>query len=228
MSRTGAIESEAAPLRAASRAFARDCLLALAGCAALLTIVAESSTGYWLGGAGVFLVSALVVRRSRAPLAYFGWTLAGARAALLRGFGFALLLSAGALAALYWLRARGGLDRGTPLVSSSLDLELLCYVVVAAPAQEWVFRGVGQGAARLLVGAHRRVAVVGIGTALYALSHLPWGAGAALLMVLPGALWGFQFERDRTLVGVGVSHALVGYLFVGMTPLWGLLTAAGR
>lgn len=228
MSRADAVESPPASVGGGPRQFARDCVFALALCAVLMTVVATSSAGYWLGGTGVLLVSVLVVRRSRAPWSYFGLTLAGAKVALRRALGSTLLLSACVLGALFWLRARGALGEDTPLLRPSFDLELSCYVLVAAPAQEWLFRGVAQGAARLLLGARRRGLVVGVGAALYALGHLPWGLGVALPMVVPGIVWGLEFERDRTLLGVGVSHALVGYLFVGVTPLWSLLTAGVR
>lgn len=106
------------------------------------------------------------------------------------------------------------------------DAETLAYVAIAAPLQELVFRGYLQNTARRILGGRRRAGslAVAISTAAFALSHLPWGVETAVLMVVPGLVWGAQFERDRTLIGVMLSHAAIGYLFVGSSPLWSVIT----
>lgn len=212
-------------------AHARLSLLALGAYAIVLAAsihsVGASSASYWVAVLAVLLITAVAVLASRLPLAFYGLTWRGWRRSLGSAAISTALLAAAGLG--FLLVSAGPLSRGSAssLFSGAEEMELLVYVVLAAPLQELVFRGVFQSSARHILGDGRRAAVltVAISAAAYAASHLPWGLATALVMLVPGIVWGIQFERDRTLLGVMLSHALIGYLFVGATPLWKLITS---
>lgn len=193
--------------------------------ASSLSRVGQSSAAYWTAGALAAGLAAFVALRSGFSASFYGIT----RQGMGRALGSGVLTTAGLVvmgaALLVWLQARGHVPEGQPLFALQSQPELLVYVLVSAPVQELVFRGVFQSSARFLLGERpsARALAMGCSTFAYCASHLPWGLAAAAVMVVPGLIWALQFERDRSLVGVIFSHMAIGYLAVGATPLWRLL-----
>ncbi len=202
-------------------------LLLFAGLlSATVGAIGKSNTVYWgvvaltgLLAGGVFVASGL-------PARAYGLTLENAPASL-RGalFSSAILTALGIIAVLGG-RAAGWIDASLPVAELRLDAQTVAYVLLATPLQEIVFRGLFQTGARVIFGGRRQrvaVAAVTFSTLAFALSHLPWGLVTVLVMIVPGVVWGIQAERERSLVGVTLSHAAVGYLLVGVSPLWSAL-----
>lgn len=194
--------------------------------AASMGSVGRSDLAYWIAVCALIPITAIVIRASRFPLAFYGLTWHGAKSAVYSAVTSVALLAASMIVA---LRVSGALD--IPRLASGLldawrDPQLLAYVVLATPLQEVIFRGVFQNGARYLLDGNRFASALAIvcSTAAFSLSHLPFGGTPALVMIVPGLVWGLQYEHDRTLVGVVLSHAVTGYLFVGATPLWKLMT----
>lgn len=186
-----------------------------------------TSTAYWNAGLAVALVTAALVAWSGPPPAFYGLTTRGALASLRSAAVVTAALTAGCLTLTWGLIEAGLLERSTPVLSIEHEPELLVYAALAAPIQELIFRGVFQSCARHAFRSRPRGAALAllVSTAAYAVSHLPWGWTCAAVTLVPGLAWGLMFERDRTLLGVMLSHAIVGYVVVGATPLWRVLTA---
>lgn len=209
----------------------KPALLALAAyalvLAAAIPIVGGSHAAYWMALAAVLAITVVVMQVSHRPLGFYGLTLRGMYASLGSTLVTTTILGLAGIGLLALLvhQHAPGVPRGSFPPTGRAGL--VAYVGLSAPLQELVFRGVFQSHARQILGGDRRAARLAIvfSSAAYAASHLPWGYLAPVLMLGPGIVWGIQFERDRTLVGVVVSHVAISYLFVGATPLWMLITA---
>lgn len=163
-------------------------------------------------------VHLLVLRRSPASC---GLTLAGARMSLLRGLGTGGALAALALAARLVLEHRGTIAPDAPLLRFAWSADWAFYLLLGVPLQELCFRGMIQSFVRDLYGGGRvgQVAAVLVATLSFSAGHLFWGLEYAAATVVPSLVWGAQFERDRTIVGVALSHALVGWFAFSVLPL---------
>lgn len=159
-----------------------------------------------------------VLRRSPASC---GLTLAGARMSLLRGLGTGVALAALALATRLVLEHQGVIAPGAPLLRFAWNSDWAFYLLLGVPLQELCFRGMIQSFVRDLHGGGRagQVAAVLVATVSFSAGHLFWSLEYAAATVVPSLVWGAQFERDRTLVGVTLSHALVGWFAFSLLPL---------
>jgi CRP-like cAMP-binding protein len=166
----------------------------------------------------------LMVRRSGEPLATYGLTWHGARAATHDGILWSVPIIAGAtLLKLVMIRTLpaladvpvfslgGWLDPRGPVGSWQyvLGANLLYFAVV--PIQEFVVRGAMQGPLeRFLVGPHARAKAVLIANFLFIASHLYLSTSFAVTSFVPGLVWGALYARHRTLVAPIVSHWIFG------------------
>lgn len=193
--------------------------------AASASDLGQSSVSYWVSGAVAVVGSVLLAALSGFPAGFYGLKWGWLKRSLTHAFMSVLALSAAGLAALTIFQSLGRLPASVPLFETSIPVEMLAYVLLSAPLQEFVFRGVFQSSIRYILGRRRGAVPLAISfsTLAYAASHLPWGLDTALFMIVPGLVWGWQYERDRTLLGVVLAHMAIGYLFVAATPLWTVL-----
>lgn len=79
------------------------------------------------------------------------------------------------------------------------------------PLQEFIFRGAIQGSLQnLLSGPRRTFWAVSLASILFSMSHFHLSVVAALISFIPSFFWGILYARHRTLLGVCVSHILLG------------------
>lgn len=77
--------------------------------------------------------------------------------------------------------------------------------------QEVIIRCTMQSSLEDFLGGPRRVAMaILVSNGLFAAYHLHLSLSFAALVFIPGLFWGVLFARRRSLVGVGVSHILIG------------------
>src|SRR5262249_48085790 len=95
------------------------------------------------------------------------------------------------------------------------------YPLLVVPTQEFVHRGVVQTGTRFNLdpGRWRSLKVVLYSTAVFAFVHLFRPPLLAAAVVVPSILWGFAFEKDRTLIGVMLSHAVLGWFTLEVLSL---------
>lgn len=86
---------------------------------------------------------------------------------------------------------------------------------VSSAVQELIVRGALQSMLeRFLTGKYRRLRAVGVCTLLFSVSHLHTGLLFTLAVLIPGFCWGLLFTRNRNLIGVTLSHVVIGvYVF---------------
>jgi CRP-like cAMP-binding protein len=101
-------------------------------------------------------------------------------------------------------------------------VEIVVYLIFT-PFQEFIVRGSIQGALEdFLVGRHKALKAILVANLIYAMLHLYMSVLFSLLVFIPGLVWGWLYSRQRTLVGVSLSHALVGefaFFVVGFDTL---------
>jgi membrane protease YdiL (CAAX protease family) len=97
--------------------------------------------------------------------------------------------------------------------TSAYDQFLLVTAVVlyvlCCPVQEYIFRGIIQTLwQKFSLTRHRTFFAIVIASVFYLNVHFYWAFSPIVL--IPSLIWGWLFARHRTIVGVGLGHALLG------------------
>lgn len=105
-------------------------------------------------------------------------------------------------------------DVAERLAESDVMLWLRIYAATAV-VQELIVRGALQSSLEaFLTGPGRRTRAILVCALLFAISHLHISYLFALLALVPGLFWGWLYSRRPNLVGVSLSHLVVGgYVF---------------
>ncbi|MEZ4384198.1 MAG: cyclic nucleotide-binding domain-containing protein [Nannocystaceae bacterium] len=164
------------------------------------------------------------IRQMGWTLDRFGVTLRGARRALGEATA-ATLLVLGLLTLGKWLLIQfHPAFADVPLIGFAARVEMygadrlailgLSYGLFS-PIQEFIARGVLQTSLeQFLTFKRKTLAAVLLSNLLFATLHLHTSYRLAALAFAGGLLWGWMYARQRTLVGVSVSHILVGLYLI--------------
>lgn len=96
-------------------------------------------------------------------------------------------------------------------LTSAHVLELLAVYGVSAIVQELIVRCALQSSLEsYLVGRGRVAKAILVSALMFSVNHLHISFHFALMAFLPGIFWGILFERRRNIVGVALSHFVVG------------------
>jgi CRP-like cAMP-binding protein len=165
------------------------------------------------------LLTLMAVRRSGFPFSMYGITLNGWQRATRESVVFTLpLLGAIVLGKLLLIKLHPNM-LGEPCfaLNQSLQLsplEILLDVTAYAlftPIQEFIARGGVQSAfQQFLVGPHRTGAAIILANLMFSITHIHLSTSIALLVFVPGLFWGWLYSRHKTLLGVCISHFIVG------------------
>lgn len=195
----------------------------------------------WIS-AGAILVGGLymyrLLRRGPHELSSFGLTLRrapayAAQAALLTLPVLAglVLIKGAAIRLLPWMHQEpllrpGAIFGPSPFRPGAYALALAVYVILT-PLQEFFYRAGLQGSLQRLMpspaGRTNWRAII-IANLVFASVHSYIGFRFAGAVFLPGLLWGWLFDRQRSLVGASVSHVLFGVValfLLGMQAIVG-------
>lgn len=98
------------------------------------------------------------------------------------------------------------------LPASGFNPWLAAAYVVFAPFQELIYRGGVQGSlAHFLTGRWRHVLAIVGANICFSAAHLYVSPGLAVTAFVAGLFWGWLYARQRGLLGVSVSHVLLGF-----------------
>ena len=117
-------------------------------------------------------------------------------------------------------------DWGAPW-RTSLGYFVLVEVVyfVFTPVQEFITRSGMQAPFELyLEGRHARLAAIVLSSVIFSSMHLHYGFVFAMAVLPMGAYWGWMFSRQRSLLGVTVSHLIVGNFVFAVMGVGGIIT----
>jgi membrane protease YdiL (CAAX protease family) len=102
---------------------------------------------------------------------------------------------------------------------SYFNFSYIAYLVVA-PLQEFLTRGTVQSTLqRLFVGRHNNLLAILVTSFLFGALHVFSSINLAVAALLSGFLWGWLYSRQQNLIGVSVSHFLIGNM-VGLMGYW--------
>ncbi len=158
----------------------------------------------------VLILGLMTIRKSRLPLKTFGLTFKGWKKSLFSS----LLFTSGVflLMALYRLYLNKSLGISTYEIFpvKEFDWSLVVYAPVSL-IQELLARGIIQ-TAMIIHLVHRRKVLLSIFlvACIFGGSHLNYSFELAFASFLLSFGWGYMFHRNPTIVGVALSHFLIG------------------
>lgn len=159
---------------------------------------------------------AYIARKSKRGWAFYGLSTEGWRGHILD-----MMKTTGPFLAIlvlfkYWLIHHVPELEGTSLFIEPARITphlcgLFVFYCLLTPVQEFVVRAVFQSSlAEFLTGRRAGFWAVLLSNGMFSFSHLHISPTFALLVFVPGLYWGWLYSRQRTLVGAGVSHLIIG------------------
>ena len=104
-------------------------------------------------------------------------------------------------------------------------LALPILYLLFTPLQELIARGALQSSLNeFLVGPNKKWWAILVSNLLFCVTHLHVSLGMALAVFIPGLVWGWLYTRQRSLVGVSISHMIVGSYAFYILGVQGVLT----
>jgi CRP-like cAMP-binding protein/membrane protease YdiL (CAAX protease family) len=178
-----------------------------------------------LVSAGIILVfffgCLLIIRQSKLPMGLFGLTLKNWKKSLRESMIWTaaimitmLLLKWSLITFVPSLQGHS-LIQFQPFEQKYQTFNFILYGM-HSPIQEFIVRGVLQGSLQhFFVGRNVTAKAIVVSNALFAATHVHlFGGLLAILVFVTGLFWGWLYSRQQSLIGVSVSHILIGW--------WGL------
>lgn len=163
----------------------------------------------------------LFIRLMRLPLKEFGVTFTGWKRSVIESVVVSAVVI-GMLAAFkyYMIQSGSSLFSETTIFNFGyFGITYITYLLVA-PMQEFIARGTMQGSLSLLLpGKHSGLLAVLVTSFLFGALHMSHSIALSFSALLTSLLWGWMYERHKTLVGVSLSHFLVGNA-AGLMGYW--------
>jgi hypothetical protein len=158
------------------------------------------------------------------PMEEFGLTLRNYKRSLYESLGVTIPLLLLTLFIKYQLLTRTALFPDGKLISLTyFDGSYLVYLLIA-PLQEFIARGVFQEALhRLIASRYNSLWAILITSLLFGAFHIHQSISLAFLAITMGIIWGGLYLRHRTLIGIALSHFLIG-TWLGILGLWDLMS----
>lgn len=167
------------------------------------------------------LISYWLMRNVGYPLEMFGLTLKHARLAIKE----AMIFTLGFMIVCVWMKLYllhfSPAYQGKPFIYLSqigrqygLPKEIfwIAMYLIFAPLQEFIVRGALQSSLQeLLIGKHKVISAIFISNLLFAVTHLHVSISMGLSVFALGLCWGWLYSRNRTLIGVSISHIICGF-----------------
>lgn len=160
-----------------------------------------------------FITCFVIVKKSKFPLTFFGFTRHGAMKSIKTMLPGTIVICVALVVVKYLCKKNGlnGLD-GPLFYDKDFNMTDLLYLPVVV-VQEFLARGVAQTVIEhVLVGRRAKIWSIITAAMLFGLVHIELSVSIALGSFLFGIYWGFIYLKSRTLIGVCISHFLIGYL----------------
>jgi CRP-like cAMP-binding protein/membrane protease YdiL (CAAX protease family) len=92
------------------------------------------------------------------------------------------------------------------------------------PVQQFIARsGMQAPFEHLLHGRYRRAKAIVLSSVLFSAMHVHFGPSFAIAVFPMGLYWGWMFSRQRSLLGVSLSHILVGNFVFAVVGVGGII-----
>ncbi len=101
--------------------------------------------------------------------------------------------------------------KGTKIFDFSyFGLSFIAYLLIS-PLQEFVARGTVQGSLERLLDTRNKAFIsILVATLLFGALHMQHSLNLAVASFITGWLWGWMYHRQKNLIGVSLSHFLIG------------------
>lgn len=170
------------------------------------------------------LFTFVLIKRFRYPLRTFGLTMENWKKVTVQSV-LISLPAMGLIVLLKWLTislipafAHEPLINPAAIFRGQSDFDLVVYLsglvayAIFCPIQEFVCRGGIQSALENFLPdtKHKVLMAILLSNLLFAMAHSHMTLSFALFTFVPGLFWGWMFHKQKSLVGVSVSHILIG------------------
>lgn len=164
------------------------------------------------------VVLILMIRQSKLPLSFFGLTSKNWKLSLKESMAWSIVIL-GALLLTKWILVEYvpkyqhlPVFDFNPTQQRYLAFNFIIYGL-HSPIQEFIVRGVLQGSLQhFFSGKNVTLRAIIISNALFSATHVHLLGGLlGMIVFVPGLFWGWLYSRHENLIGVSVSHLLVGW-----------------
>ncbi len=192
----------------------------------------EFSTTTFFTVSIVFVIVSYIVfliKKFNFPLTMFGITLRDYKQHIREAIGYSIIFIAG-FTLIKWIGIHTFLSKfhlklfdPTSMIQSHAVFNLkayffsLIFYILFIPLQEFIVRGTLQGTFyRFLAGSEtkRKWESIVASNLLFAIVHLHASVYFPFFALIPGIFWGWLYARQKTLVGVCVSHMIIGVYII--------------
>jgi CRP/FNR family transcriptional regulator, cyclic AMP receptor protein len=164
------------------------------------------------------LALVVMIRHSQLPKRIFGLTTRNWKAAIRESLAWTAVVISAMIVAKWILIRSVSRYADLPLFDFEftqqkyLGLNFLLYGL-HSPIQEFIARGVLQGSlSHFFKGKNVAFRSVLISNALFSATHVHLLGGLlGVIVFVPGLFWGWLYSRHETLIGVSISHVLIGW-----------------
>jgi CRP-like cAMP-binding protein len=178
-----------------------------------------------------------MMKKSQYPLRAFGFSLANWRKDILESIVSTIPVMV-ALIVIKWLLIKivpafdslplfhisPALNEGTKSVGLLASAFLVLSYSLFVPVQEIIYRGAMQSSLEIfLSGKNRTFLAILVSNIPFSMIHFHLSVILVVTTYILGVFWGYMFARQRSLVGVSVSHFLIGLFAFFILGLQGIL-----
>ena len=161
----------------------------------------------------------LFIQASGYPGSYFGLTFNNWKKSLWEGVIYSIPIMV-VMILIKWFSIQGQPDASvfsiTKLIENKGLTNFLLFsfiYILFAPIQEFIVRGALQSSLQsFIVSRHRILLAIVISNLVFGVAHLHISFQIAILSSLAGLFWGWLYSRTQNLIGVSVSHVMLGLL----------------
>ncbi len=156
-------------------------------------------------------ISVGLIRKSRLPIQRFGITTMNLGQSLRESAAVTAVTMVAIVGVRLWANPRYPELARLPLIDfGHLDWTSHIYAIVA-PVQEFIGRGVLQSTIeRIVPGKSSAFWAVIVAATLFSTAHIHYSIALALVSLVSGIIWGFTFLRHRNIIGISISHYILG------------------
>lgn len=176
-----------------------------------------------------------MMKQSGYPLKTYGLNLENWKKALLESILFTVPVLI-ALVVIKWILIRTiplfsdlplfdltpALNKGAPPISTEMAAFFVIVYSIFVPVQEIIYRGAMQSSLQLFLGNKTTLAIL-VSNIPFCMIHFHLSLILVVTTYILGIFWGYMYARQKTLLGVCVSHFLVGLFAFFILGLEGVL-----
>ena len=172
-------------------------------------------------------------KKSGYPFSMYGVTMKNGKRSLTESL-LATVVLIGLIVAIKWLlvqyypKMQGSkvfdiLDPQSGVFRATSIIAVVAYTLFV-PIQEFVARGCIQSAfEEFLIGPKKRFWAIIVADLTFSMTHIHLSSLFAIMVFFPGLIWGWLYSRHKTLLGIVVSHMIIGifaFTIIGFSAMY--------